>query len=336
MIDENIQINRGNQVKIAPRVSIIIPAYNVTQYISEALDSVFAQTFTDYEIVVINDGSPDTSELEQVLEPYQERIIYAKQENRGVSGARNTGIQITTAPFIAQLDPDDAWMPNYLEVQMGIIESDPTIDVLYPNAVIFGDTPEAGKELMSLSPSNGEVTFERLILQECNVITCVTARRESFLRAGLFDESLRSSEDFDLWLRIVKQGGRLAYHRQVLARYRRREGSHTSNSIWMCNHFLRVLEKSEKTLNLTAKEHQSLLQSRNRVQAELTLCEGKSAFFKGDVKTAVKRFTEANVFFKSRKIALLIQLLPIAPRFLLHLYNARDRYFYKANTKIVN
>jgi glycosyltransferase involved in cell wall biosynthesis len=333
MMDQSIQVERGKQVKIAPRVSVIIPAYNVTQYISEALDSVFAQTFTDYEIVVINDGSPDTTELERVLEPYRERIIYAKQENRGVSGARNTGMRIAAAPFIAQLDPDDVWMPNYLEVQLGIIESDPTIDVLYPNAVIFGDTPDAGKEIMSLSPSNGEVTFERLISQECNVITCVTARRESFFRAGLFDESLRSSEDFDLWLRIVKQGGRIAYHRQVLARYRRREGSHTSDPIWMCNHFLMVLEKSEKALNLTAKEHQSLLQSRDRIQAELTLCEGKNAFFNGDVKCAIKSFTEANVFFKSRKIALLIQLLPIAPGFLLRLYNARDRFFYKANTK---
>jgi glycosyltransferase involved in cell wall biosynthesis len=333
MTNNNIHVIRGKQVKAVPSVSIIIPAYNVTKYIAEALDSVFAQTFTDYEIVVINDGSPDTNELERVLEPYRERIIYVKQENRGVSGARNTGMRIAAAPFIAQLDPDDVWMPNYLEVQMGIIESDPTIDVLYPNAVIFGDTPDAGKELMSLSPSNGEVTFERLISQECNVITCVTARRESFFRAGLFDESLRSSEDFDLWLRIVKQGGRIAYHRQVLARYRRRGGSHTSDPIWMCKHVLRVLEKAENTLNLTEKEHQSLLQTRSRIQATLSLCEGKSAFFQGDTKNAVKNLTEANTFFKSRKIALLVQILPIAPKFLLHLYNARDRFIFKGSTK---
>jgi glycosyltransferase involved in cell wall biosynthesis len=222
MKNKNIQVKRGRQVRDSARVSVIIPAYNVAQYIAEALDSVFTQTFTDYEIVVINDGSPDTNELERVLEPYWERIIYVKQENRGVSGARNSGMRITNTPFIAQLDPDDVWKPNYLEVQMGIMESDPTIDVLYPNAVIFGDTPDAGKELMSLLPSSGEVTFERLLSLECNVITCVTARRESFLRAGLFDESLRSSEDFDLWLRIAKQGGRIAYHRHVLAGYRRR------------------------------------------------------------------------------------------------------------------
>jgi hypothetical protein len=93
------------------------------------------------------------------------------------------------------------------------------------------------------------------------------------------------------------------------------------------------LEKAEKTLNLTTNEHQSLLQMKARTQARISLCEGKSAFFNGDVKSAVKSLTEANVFFKSRKIALLTQLLPIAPKFLLRLYDARDRFIFKGNTK---
>ena len=333
MADENIQVKRGKQVKTSPRVSVIIPAYNVAQYIAEALDSALAQTFADYEVIVINDGSPDTTELEQVLEPYLEHIIYAKQENRGVSGARNTGLRLSRADFVAQLDPDDAWMPNYLEVQMRIIESDPAIDVLYPNAVIFGDTSQAGKELMDFMPSSGEVTFERLISQECNVITCVTARRESFIRAGLFDEDLRCSEDFDLWLRIIKQGGRIAYHRQILARYRRRQGSHTADPIWTCQNFLRVLEKAERNLDLTTGELQSLLRSRERIQAMLDMYEGKKAFFNGDTESAVKSFTKANTFFKSLKIFLLIKLLPIPPRFFLRLYEVRDHFVYRTSTK---
>jgi len=333
MTDKNIQVKRGEQVKVKPKVSIIIPTYNVAQYITEALDSVLAQTFADYEIIVINDGSPDTPELEQVLEPYLKHIIYAKQENRGVSGARNTGLRLARADFVAQLDPDDAWMPDYLEVQMPIIESDPAIDVLYPNAVIFGDTSQSGKELMSFMPSTGEVTFQRLISQECNVITCVTARRESFFRAGLFDEDLRCSEDFDLWLRIIKQGGRIAYHRQILARYRRRQGSHTSDPIWTCQNFLKVLEKAERILNLTASEQQTLVQSRDRIQAALNLFEGKKAFFNGETKSAIKSLTKANRYFKSRKMALLIKLLPVAPRFFLRLYEARDHFVFKASTK---
>jgi hypothetical protein len=101
----------------------------------------------------------------------------------------------------------------------------------------------------------------------------------------------------------------------------------------MCKHHLRVLEKAEQTLNLTPSEHRSLLQNRARFQADLHLSEGKSAFFNGDTKTAVESLSKANTFFKSRKIALLLRLLPIAPGFLLRLYNARDRFVFKANTK---
>jgi hypothetical protein len=177
------------------------------------------------------------------------------------------------------------------------------------------------------------VTFERLVSQECNVITCVTARRESLFRAGLFDEDLRCSEDFDLWLRIIKQGGRIAYHRQILARYRRRRGSHTSDPIWTCQNFLKVLEKAERILNLTDSEHRSLLQSRDHIQATLDMYEGKKAFFNGDTKGAIKNFTKANIFFKSLKISLLIKFLPVAPKFFLRLYEARDHFVYKTSTK---
>ena len=94
-----------------PRVSVIMPAYNVAAYIGETLESVFAQTYSDYEIIVVNDGSPDTPELERVLAPYSERIVYVTQENRGLSGARNTALKVARGEFIALLDSDDVWEP---------------------------------------------------------------------------------------------------------------------------------------------------------------------------------------------------------------------------------
>ena len=188
----------------SPLVSVIIPAYDVADFIGEALDSVFAQTFTDYEVIVINDGSPDTPKLEQALAPYMSRIVYLKQENRGVSAARNSGISAARGSLIAFLDGDDVWLPNYLEVQVKRIQADPTIDVLYPNVLMFGGSSESGEEFMTICPSSGEVTFERLLLQECNVSNCSIARKETLVRAGMFDESLRSVEDFDLWLRVIK------------------------------------------------------------------------------------------------------------------------------------
>ena len=317
----------------APLVSVIVPAYNVTEFISDALDSALAQTFTDYEIIVVNDGSPDTLELERALEPYMARIVYLKQENRGLSGARNTALRAARGSLIALLDADDLWLPNYLEVQVARLQSDPTIDVLYPNAIIFGDALEAGREFMDVCPSRGEVTFESLVRQECNVMICAMARRETVLRVGLFDETLRSSEDFDLWLRIIKAGGRIAYHREVLARYRKRRGSLSSDPVWMCRHILMVLEKAERTLDLNMSERETLARAKARFRAMQRFHEGKRAFFEGDAKGAIEGLSDANAFLKSRKISLMLMLLRFAPRLMLRAYDMRDRFVFGASTK---
>lgn len=317
----------------SPLVSIIVPAYDVTEFIGEALDSVLAQTFHDYEIIVINDGSPDTEALERALAPYMSRIVYIKQENRGVSAARNTGIKAARGSLLAFLDADDTWLPNYLEVQVARIQADPTIDVLYPNVMMFGDASEAGEEFMTACPSSGDVTFERLISQECNVSNCSIARRETLIRAGLFDESLRSVEDFDLWLRVVKNGGRIVYHRDVLARYRRRAGSLTADAIALAQNIIRVLEKVEQTMELTPAERATVDLHQQRFNAVLNLYQGKHAFFSGDTAGAIHRLTEANRFFRNRKITITLMILRIAPRLLLRAYDLRDRLYFRMVTK---
>ena len=316
-----------------PLVSVIVPAYNVADYIGDALNSVLAQTFTDFEIIVINDGSPDTEALEKVLGPYLSRIVYLKQENQGVSAARNTGIKAARGSLIAFLDGDDTWLPHYLEVQVARIQADPTIDVLYPNVIMFGDSSEAGEEFMTLCPSSGEVTFERLLLQECNVSNCSIARRETIVRAGLFDESLRSVEDFDLWLRVIKSGGRIAYHRDVLARYRRRTGSLTADPIWLSQHILEVLTKVKQTMDLTPSERATVDNQLEHFHALLRLHEGKRAFFSGDTAGAINGLTEANRFFRKRKFSFTVMMLRIAPGFLLRAYDLRDRLYFRMITK---
>jgi glycosyltransferase involved in cell wall biosynthesis len=312
---------------------VIVPAYNVADYIGDALNSVLAQTFTDYEIIVINDGSPDTPALERVLAPYMPRIVYLKQENRGVSAARNAGIAAARGSLVAFLDGDDAWLPHYLDVQVPRIQADPTIDVLYPNVLMFGGSSEDGEEFMTICPSRGEVTFDRLLLQECNVSNCSIVRRETIMRAGLFDESLRSVEDFDLWLRVIKQGGRITYHRDVLARYRRRPGSLTADPIWLTEHILKVLEKVKQTMELTSSERSTLDGQLEHFHAVLRLHQGKRAFFSGDTAGAIKGLTDANRFFRNRKFAFTVMMLRIAPRLLLRAYDLRDRLYFRMITK---
>ena len=116
-----------------PLVSIVIPAYNAAEYIAGTLESVFAQVFTNYEIIVVNDGSPDSPALRQVLEPYRSRVRYIEQENKGPSGARNTGIRAARGKYIALLDSDDLWLPHHLANQVALIEGSQDLDLVYSN-----------------------------------------------------------------------------------------------------------------------------------------------------------------------------------------------------------
>lgn len=317
----------------SPLVSVIMPAYRVSEYIGEAISSVLNQTLSNYEIIVVNDGSPDTVELESELERYRGRIVYIKQENRGCSAARNIGIQMARGKYIALLDPDDLWEPDYLAEQLGILEADPGIDVLYCDALIFGDSNLAGRRFMDVMPSQGEVTFESLITQRCNVMISVTARHETVLRAGLFDESLRSAEDFDMWLRIVQQGGRIKYHNKVLVKYRRHSTSLSADPVWMCRHILKVFDNVRSRGALSTADLKVLQVQTTRFRALVCLNEGKRAFFSGNARHAIAKLSEANAILRSKKIDLVLLMLRAAPQLLLRAYNLRDRLFLGADTK---
>src|ERR1044071_262623 len=113
-------ISTHSDARNTPAVTVVIPAYNASRYIGQALDSVLAQTFSDYEAIVVNDGSSDRDELEQILRSHPLPVVYLSQENKGVSAARNAAIRIAKGEFYAQLDADAQWTPDYLQVQLGI------------------------------------------------------------------------------------------------------------------------------------------------------------------------------------------------------------------------
>ena len=307
-------------------VTVIMPAFRVTAYIAEALESVFRQTYTDYEVIVINDGCPDTVNLERVLEPYLGRIRYIKQErNTGPAGARNTGLHAANSPYVALLDADDLWEPQYLETHMGMLLADPTLDVVYCNARIFGQTNDAGRNSMDLLPSEGEVNFASLITLKCNVNISSTVRREALLKIGGFDTSQRRCEDFDLWLRLAKAGGKFAYHRQVLMHYRKRDESQSSNieAAWLG--ILELYDKVKRTMDLTAEERELIDKQSERFRAELAFAQGKAAFEAGRMEEAVGYLRQAQAYFHNGKLAAVLALLRIAPRAALWAYRLRSR-----------
>jgi glycosyltransferase involved in cell wall biosynthesis len=295
------------------RVSVIIPAYNVAPYIAQALNTVFGQTMSAFEVIVVNDGSPDTAELEEVLQPFRDRILYLKQENRGLSGARNTGIRAATGDMIALLDGDDLWMPQYLETQTQFLRSHPQYDLVYCNALLFGDSMREGKEFMAVCPSRGEVTPAALISRDCCVFVSVTARAEA-LRAIVFDESLRSCEDFDCWLRFAASGRRIGYHRQILVQYRKRDASLSADPMWMAEWNLKVLEKARANWPNESNEARLIEMATQQTTADLAILRGKQGLRIGDVNSAVVEFMEAKRYYRSVKMSALILLLRLAPK----------------------
>jgi glycosyltransferase involved in cell wall biosynthesis len=148
----------------SPLISIILPAFNVSAYIGDALRSVFAQDFEDYEVIVVNDGSTDTPQLEEVLEPYREKIIYIKQDNQGISAARNAALRIAHGELVALLDSDDVWLEGKLTEQVAFMTQG-QFDMIYADALLIGDVPwPKGTTFMDRSPSNGPVTLHSLRL----------------------------------------------------------------------------------------------------------------------------------------------------------------------------
>jgi glycosyltransferase involved in cell wall biosynthesis len=308
-----------------PKVSVIIPAYKAARFIGETIDSVFAQTFSSFEIIVINDGSPDVDELERVLSRYPTRLSYVSQRNQGAGAARNAGLRLARGEFVAFLDSDDVWLPRFLEEQLALITSKGGFDLVYSDAVSFSDPASPGRSTMETNPSFGEVTFESLTCGRCTVITsAVLARRERILAVGLFDQSLPNSQDFDLWLRLLKDGNaRSTYQRKALVRRRIYEGSLSFDPVKSLAGELSVLNKVLRRTDLSQTERATVEHTIARRQATVDVIQGKRSLIAGDFVAATHLFAKANETMRSWKLRLVIFWLKVAPRLFLSLYGLR-------------
>lgn len=222
-------------------LSIVIPAYNVEAFIGEAVRSALAQTVDDIEIVVVDDGATDGT-AERVEAIADERIRLVRQRNKGLAGARNTGIRHSCGRYIGFLDGDDLWVPERAARHLDVMERDPTIGVTFSH---YAYVDEAGRPTgQVLSSSVAEPTLRRMVHRN-HAGSSVIARRDCLLQAGLFDETLRSSEDYELWIRVLARTDfRMRLIAEPLALYRIR-----SNSLTMdFEGFLRTADRLAETL----------------------------------------------------------------------------------------
>lgn len=227
----------------SPLVSVIIPSYNMAEYLPFAVGSVQAQTHDDLEIWVVDDGSTDNTR--QVMEEFtaDSRVHYCFRENGGLPAARNTGIRQSRGDIIGLCDADDMWEPDKLEKQLPVFHGSPRVGVVYTDAQRIDP---AGARLPARAWGaeyrvSGQIT-RQLVLR--NVVTGSTSliRRECFDAVGLYDESLTGAEDYDLWLRISTRF-EFAYLDEVTYLYRQWDGQMSRNSLKMLDNCARILEK---------------------------------------------------------------------------------------------
>lgn len=307
--------NEAQPVGPSPLVSVIIPAFNAAAYIVGTLDSVFAQSFTDYEVILADDGSPDSERLEQAIQPYVSRITYLTQENRGPSAARNLCIRHARGEWLAFLDSDDVWLPHYLAEQLKFLRSDPALDMVYCDATLEGDTSAAGKTFMQICPSTGPVTFESVLVEQTQVLTSGTVvRRRSVMAVGLFDEEIRCSEDHDLWLRVIHAGGKVVYQRQALLRRTVRPDSQGSAPGGMFAGEIQSLKKLDQALDLSPRTRALLAQRLRKIQAALAFIEGNGFLMAGESDKAYASLSRAHALAPTSKLRAVLIGLRIAPR----------------------
>lgn len=232
-----------------PRVSILIPVYKGERYLALTLKSALAQTHRNFEIILVNDGSPDNSEA--VIRPFlaDTRVHYIKQANAGVAAARNTAIKHSTGDYFALLDQDDLWHPDKLARQLELFKENKLLGLVHCHALII----DGQGNMLPADPWWPRVTklraFPEIFLGNPILACTGIFSREAVEKVGGFDlsQNIRFADEYDLWLRISASFD-VGYVSETLAWYRLHGKNNSADVLQMTNATLAVLDKTRATL----------------------------------------------------------------------------------------
>ncbi len=254
-------------MQTAPLVSIIIPTYNNSPVVCQAIDCALSQTYENKEIIVIDDGSTD--DTAQLLKTkYGNRIIYRQQENRGTGGARNTGIGQASGKYLQFLDADDLLAVDKISIQMAQLQNCAERSLSYCQYV-YRDMDNRPVAFKAVSPLlSDQNPFDDIMMkwetELCIPIHCFLFDAALFKVSGiLFDESLTANEDWECWMDLFALKPKVFYVDSVLAYYRVRSGSRCSDRVKMRNSYLEAIEK-QINKNRSEKEIIQKLEKRKK------------------------------------------------------------------------
>jgi len=205
----------------SPKVSVLIPCYNLGRYLDETVDSALAQTLGDFEVIIVDDGSTDPFTIELLADYRRPKTRVFATENRGAGSARNLAIENAAGEYLCALDADDLLDPSYLERTAGALDAYPSLDFISSWVRMFGDEDRVWKQERCDLPA---------LLAECTVCTAALVRKSAVLAVGGYCCHRECSEDWDLWISLVEHGFRGMILPEALFRYRRRHGS--KSALW--------------------------------------------------------------------------------------------------------
>lgn len=312
----------ASQLLTMPRVSVIIPTFNRAKHITHAIDSVISQSYRDLEIIVIDDGSTDNTR--DVLDRYKTKIKYLYQKKSGVSTARNYGIRQAQGEWIAFLDSDDEWMPEYLSLQMDRVEQNPKVCAHITNSIQLMDNDHEINTFRKLRCNFinkfGNKMFleiERplftVIKHHITSLQSTIIKRKVFIEAGLFNENLTIAEDFDAIARMSLHGPMEICKKPLVYIIRRRESidnlTNQMYSVSGMNCFAFVYNRLREDNRLLFKEKRIInkyLSCNRRAVANIYLKNGET-------KKAKSKYKESFFIYPSAKSLLkyIISYLPM-------------------------
>jgi len=287
------------------RVSVIIATYNRAHVVSEAIDSVLAQTYRDFEVIVVNDASTDNTV--QVLGRYGNQIRYLRREtNGGCAAARNDGIRASTGEFIAFLDSDDLYEPNRLESAISFLDKHEEYGAVYAEMLRVdpsGQLPTL-RWVATRGGGRGGWIFDALLQHAQMMTPAITIRRGVLARVGLFDETLRSGFDTDLWWRIARET-QIGYLDEIACTYRFTPRSLHQSGSRATESRARVCRKALDTYaGLTARQRRLIrlaLSENLRTYAGDLAAEGRAREARAACLLAVKEALGARMWVSALK-----------------------------------
>ncbi|HEX6463960.1 MAG TPA: glycosyltransferase family A protein [Vicinamibacterales bacterium] len=306
-----------------PTVSVIMPAYNVAPYVGDAIRSALAQTFTDFELIVVDDGSKDgTAAVVKELALRDARIKLVQQSNRGLAGARNSGLRASRGEFLALLDSDDLWEPTFLAEQLAILAAHAEIDIVTGNAWILGGANH-GQPARPHPDPRPTPYLAAMIGDEWSVFIMSVFRRHVYTKIGPFDESMRSNEDYDFWLRAAVGGLKFARNDQPLGHYRIRSDSLSASDVRMLRGILHVYTKLRPVIAELPEEMSILQQQIMRFESELLAAETRLALEIADFEAAREHLGSLHARRGGATLVLARVLAWVSPRTLIRMIRLR-------------